>query len=140
MKEGSKIHDPGKALFKVHRSFLAVLGLLFLAAGCGWFSDEIPDVLVGNWVTDEPRYAEAALEIGKETITFSKGLEYINMNRIDKVKVAEKEGKTLIKITYEDREGGEFTLSIYHYPGPGGGSIRFMNQMQMVWKKGAETE
>ena len=139
MKECSKIHDPREASFKMHRSFLAVLGLVFLTTGCGWFSDEIPDILVGNWVTDEPRYAEAALEIGKETITFSKGLEYINMNRIDKVKVAEKEGKTLIKITYEDKEGAEFTLSIYHYPGPGGGSIRFMNQMQMVWKKEAET-
>ena len=118
---------------------------LALAAGCGliygWLgSDEIPDDLIGYWVTDEPRYAEARMEITKETITFSKGLDYINMNEIDDVEVSDKKGKTLVKITYEDREGGEFTLSLYHYPGPRNGSIRFVNQMQMVWEKERETE
>jgi len=124
------------------RARLAVLVCsLILFAGCGWLtSDEIPDELVGYWETDEPRYVEARLEIRKDTITFSKGLDYISMNEIDHVKVSEIKGKTLVKITYEDREGGEFTLSLYHMPGPAGGTIRFVNQLQMVWTKEAETE
>lgn len=124
---------------KVLYQFLAA-GLIFVG-GCGWFrGDEIPDYLLGYWVTSEPRYAEAQLEITKEMITFSKGLDYISMNEIDHVEVSQKDDKTLIKITYEDREGGEFTLSLYYYPGPRGGSLRFVNQMQMVWHRERESE
>lgn len=119
---------------------LTAAGLILLG-GCGWFKgDEIPDCLLGVWVTSDPRYAEAQLEITKDMITFSSGLAYINMNDIDYVKVSRMDDKTLIKITYEDSEGGEFTLSLYHHDGPRGGFIRFVNQMQMVWERKAETD
>ena len=109
--------------------------------GCGWFgSDEIPDALVGRWVTSAPRYEEAELEITKETVTFSKGLEFIHVNEIesveiDDVKIEPGEGETLIHITYEGAEGGEFTLSLYHRPGPGAGTLQFVNQPKLVWTR-----
>ncbi len=124
---------------------MALLGMIvagpLLLAACCWFKhDEIPDYIIGCWVTSEPRYARAQLEITSDMITFYRGLEYISMNEIDYVKISRKDDKTLIKITYEDREGGEFTLSLYYYPGPRGGSIRFVNQMQIVWYRESEIE
>ena len=119
---------------------LLLLGPLLLP-GCGWFgSDEIPDALVGRWVTSAPRYEEAELEITKETVTFSKGLEFIHVNEIerveiDDVKIEPGEGETLIHITYEGAEGGEFTLSLYHRPGPGAGTLQFVNQPKLVWTR-----
>ncbi len=119
---------------------LLLFGPLLLP-GCGWFdSDEIPDALVGRWVTSAPRYEEAELGITKETVIFSKGLEFIHVNEIERVeiedvKIEPGEGETLIHITYEGAEGGEFTLSLYHRPGPGGGTLRFVNQPSLVWTR-----
>ena len=120
------------AFLKTALAAALVLGLM-VSTGCG--RDEIPADLLGYWVTSAPRYSDCGLEITRENITFSKGLDYLSVNRIDDVEVEPKEGKTLVKITYEEREGGEFTLSLYHYAGPDGGSVRFVNQRKMVWRR-----
>ena len=119
---------------------LLVFGPLLLP-GCGWFgSDEIPDAVVGRWVTSAPRYEDAQLEITKETVTFSKGLAFIHVNEIenveiDDVKIEPGEGESLVHIIYEGAEGGGFTLSLHHRPGPGGGTLRFVNQPRLVWTR-----
>jgi hypothetical protein len=118
-----------------------LLLLPLLLPGCGWFgSDEIPDALVGRWVTSAPRYEEAELGITKETITFSRGLEFFHVNEIERVEIDDveiepEEGKTLIHITYEGTGGGEYTLSIYHFPGARGGNLQFVNQPKLVWTR-----
>lgn len=125
----------------VNKALYAILipGAVFLGA-CGWFSgDEIPDYLLGQWTTSEPRYSDAQLEITKDRITFLRGFEYISMNRIDHVKISDRDERTLIRITYRDIDGGEFTLSLYYYPDIRGGTIRFVNQMQVKWQRDSES-
>ncbi|MCF8061616.1 MAG: hypothetical protein K9M82_03785 [Deltaproteobacteria bacterium] len=108
---------------------------LFLP-GCGWFGgEEIPDALVGRWVTSAPRYEEAALEITKETIIFSNGWDFVNVNEIKKVEIEPGDGRTLINITHEDYESGKYTLSLYHHPGTRGGTLQFVNQKHLVWSR-----
>jgi hypothetical protein len=106
----------------------------FSLAGCG--GDEMPEEVLGYWVTSAPLYSDAGLDITSETITFSKGRDYLNVNTIKHVRVEREAEKTLVKITYKDKDAGDFILSVYYYPGSQGGTLRFVNQMKMVWRRG----
>ena len=49
------------------RGLLVAFGLV-AALGCG--HEPVPAELIGLWTSDDPRYADRALEIGAETIAF----------------------------------------------------------------------
>jgi hypothetical protein len=46
---------------------------LALAAALGCAREAVPTELIGRWTSDDPRYAERALEIGVEHVAFGVG-------------------------------------------------------------------
>ena len=47
-----------------------LLAVLVFAAAFGCSREAVPSELIGRWTTDDPRYADRALEIGTERIAF----------------------------------------------------------------------
>jgi len=97
---------------------------------------EVPEELIGVWVTKNPDYSDRPFEIKKNTVIFEQGLGYLDFDvfPIAGVKKTELEGRTLYIIYYIIATGKEFEFSFF-YSAANGGEIRFKNQPGMVWTK-----
>ena len=117
------------------KGLMLVLGFAVLF-GCQMSRDTtVPDELIGEWVTTEPRYQDCSFEIQKETIIFNKGTAHTDMNSIEEItKIPEKE-KTLYHIYYEDKQGQEYKLSLFFFKTHDGGIICFKNQQNIIWSR-----
>lgn len=112
--------------------------ILFLI-GCSFWEDEtLPPQLYGIWKTDDPRYAGSYLEIRKESIVFQTIDGDTNLNWITNIETESEPDQTLVKITYKDREGLEYLLSLYYIETKAGDIIRFKNQEKVDWTKRKE--
>ncbi len=106
---------------------------VFSANGCGEKA-AIPDELIGEWQTSEPKYEGCYFEVTKLTVAFKPKDAEIYSNIITNIKRVEvpDEEFVLYTIFYKDESGKIFQLSINYYP-EDNGAIRFKNQTEIVW-------
>ncbi len=108
---------------------------VFSANGCGE-KGTIPNELIGEWQTTEPKYEGCYFEMTELTVAFKPKDAEIYSNIITKVTRVEdpNEEFVLYTIFYKDESGKIYQLSINYYPEENG-VIRFKNQTEIVWTK-----
>jgi hypothetical protein len=123
---------PAPMKLKGFVGFLIVTALL----GCEiWKNKAIPEELLGVWTTSAPRCEDCLLVIKDGVIIFQNGISYIDINYIKDIKKFPENGKTLYIIYYDDIEGVDNKLSLFHSKTAGGGVIRFKNQRKVKWTR-----
>ena len=93
----------------------------------------IPKEVLGTWITTEPRYADRAFEIRKDSLVFYIGEGDSTVHSIEGVEVDDLGGPMLLTVHYAD-EAGPNQFSFYYDPASGG-IISFKNQRHMKWNR-----
>jgi hypothetical protein len=112
---------------------LAIVTLIFVW-GCQFNkSQNIPDELVGIWVTADKKYKDRYIEFRKDALIIGTGQDDQPVQPIRKLKVDPQNGKDLYTVTYLDPEGGENLISFFYDLDTG--VITLKNQRQIAWEK-----
>ncbi|MEE9270399.1 MAG: hypothetical protein V3V49_09065 [Candidatus Krumholzibacteria bacterium] len=112
---------------------MAVMALVFLA-GCKQ-AVSVPDLLIGEWRTEAPKYADRSLVITSDQLIFGTGNGNVDVKRIVRVDELREEQGISYTIYYGNPGEPEYRL-ILCYEERGGGVIRLKNQNQIEWTKG----
>jgi hypothetical protein len=94
---------------------------------------EVPEELIGVWVTGDPRYEGRFLKLEPRTIHFGMGGDQASENPIIEVETIQEEGTSIYRIHYLSPEGLEYTQSLNYDPARG--EIRYKNRPSVVWKR-----
>ena len=125
---------PDSPVIRVLSGFALIVTVLVAAA---WFwappSHEVPDVLVGEWVSSDTRYDDRVFEIDHISVNFGTPGAQVTVGFIQSV-TAEQDGpKTLYTISYvANKLPGQIT---FYYDTEKGESIYFKNRKTVVWTK-----
>ncbi len=95
---------------------------------------DIPDNLIGKWITSAPGYEDRFIEITKETLTYGLGGDKEDVYFISNLETNPEGNKLLYIISFKNTEGLEFTRSFYYHP-ENGGAIQFKHQEHIEWRK-----
>ncbi|MFB3884155.1 MAG: hypothetical protein ACE144_02935 [Thermodesulfobacteriota bacterium] len=114
---------------KVSILFLSLM-LLCFGPQCGK-NKNVPDHLLGEWTTSDPKYEDRFFEIDRATITFGVGEGQSDTHSITSIEI---EKESLYTIYYKNGEGLESKFSFTYQP-TGQGEIKLKNQDQFVWTK-----
>ena len=95
----------------------------------------VPEELRGQWETSAPLYVDCTFELRDKLIIFRKGTTYIDINHVKEIEISPEKGRVLFIITYENKEGGEYKLSLFYFETEKGDVIRFKNQQQLNWTR-----
>ena len=95
---------------------------------------DIPENLIGKWVTTEPGYLDRFIEITKETIVYGLGGDKKDVYFISNLETNPERNKLLYTISFKNKDGLEFTRSFYYDP-ENGGTIQFKHQEHIEWRK-----
>jgi hypothetical protein len=95
---------------------------------------DIPENLIGKWITSEPNYQDRFIEITKETFVYGLGGDKLDVYFISNLKANLKNNEILYTISYKNKNGLKFTRSFYYYP-ENGGLIQFRHQEHIKWMK-----
>ena len=101
-------------------------------------SAEIPQGAVGLWRTVTPRYSDRAFRITKNTLTFHVGAQDSTFHPIVRVRETEhkeEQGTTEYTVVYTQYQD-EYEFAFLYREDPDT-TIRFINQKQMMWRKGS---
>lgn len=98
-------------------------------------NQKIPEQLVGEWRTSNPKYSDRQLDITYGSISFTTGKGTVSTGFIKEIKTVQEGARTLYTVVY-DLEGTPNELSFYYEIGKANvGVIRFKNQQEMIWTK-----
>ncbi len=113
---------------------LAVIGGLAAVAAFARLSpgEEIPPDMIGIWETESTKYADRALGISADSITFYTMRGQFDAHRIKEIESTRENRDLLYSIRFDDR-GNEGEFSFFYDPTEG--VIRFQNQSQIEWRK-----
>ncbi len=116
----------------------AILTLfVILVLGCSKAEEpvSVPVALHGTWKTESSGYADRFFTVSANTIVLGKGGGTADQYPIRKLETKEEREGTLYALAYvNELEKYEDTIFFY-YSGDGGGTIKFKNQPNLVWKK-----
>ena len=116
-------------------SILLVLSMM-LWTGCqDSMERSVPMHLIGVWETSHRRYSDCLLEITPEQIIFQSPAMEMSINFIRGIETTPVGQKTLYDIHYQNREGGDFTLSIYYSRINEQDVIQFKHQSDLQWRR-----
>ena len=87
-----------------------------------------PQELIAVWVTPAPAYKNCEIEIKPHLIIFRNEALYVGINYLRRIKKQKVAGKMLYSIYFEDKEGNESKIQVYHFKTDNGGVIRFKNR------------
>ncbi len=96
----------------------------------------IPDELIGEWITPDPRYMDRGFKLSRTSIAFyaGEGGTQVFVYPIDRVETSPAENGTLYVVQYSDRVGRTYQFSFFHERDPHS-VIRFKNQPEIEWSK-----
>jgi hypothetical protein len=95
---------------------------------------DIPENLIGKWITSEPRYHDRFLEITKETLVYGLGGGKEDVYPISSITKDLKDDSILFTINFESKDGHKFTRSFSYAP-CNGGEIRLKHEENVAWHK-----
>jgi hypothetical protein len=114
---------------------LLLLLLPIVCGGCDWNRSRfIPDDLVGVWKTDDPRYRDRSLELGKANAIMGTGSDKPNIESVESVKIQKAGEQTTYSIACRTTDGTRHLLTLGFSPN-GGGEIRLSHPHDVVWKR-----
>ena len=109
--------------------------VLGLALGLGCAREAVPTELIGRWTSDDPRYAERALEIGLEQVSFGIDASSRVAYRVQGIeREADPAGGTLYHLYYDAFGEPERELRL-KLPAPG--HLRIDNHDELWTRVGA---
>lgn len=118
------------------KKIFAICVLVVLIFGCHPFENKkIPDELLGEWMTTEPRYADCVLKFTDGLIIFGNGQDYLSVNYIVDIKKVCKDQIILYTIRYENASGLKYTFPVLFGFKNKEGVLRFKNQDHIIWTK-----
>ena len=94
---------------------------------------EVPEELVGVWLTEDQRYEGRFLKLEPRMIHFGLGGDQATENPIVDVEELLGEGATVYRITYLSPEGLEYSQSLYY--DPSSKEIRYKSRPSVVWRR-----
>ena len=112
------------------RGLRVALGLV-AALGCA--REAVPTELIGRWTSDDPRYADRALEIGTEQLAFGVGSGMRMTYRVQGVEREADPTGTLYRVFYDGAGEPERAL-VLRLPSPG--RLRIDNHNEL-WTRAA---
>jgi hypothetical protein len=95
---------------------------------------DIPEYLIGKWITSAPGYEDRFIEITKETLTYGLGGDKEDVYFISGIEKSLKGINVLYTISYKNTDGLKFTRSFYYHP-ENGETIQFKHQEHITWRK-----
>jgi hypothetical protein len=108
---------------------------LVLTATLGCAREAVPTELIGRWTSDDPRYANRALEIGTEQIAFGVDAGIRVAYRVQGIeREADAEAGTLYRLHYDAPGEPERELRV-RLPAPG--RLRIDNHSELWTRAGA---
>ncbi|GMR12052.1 MAG: hypothetical protein BMS9Abin29_0239 [Gemmatimonadota bacterium] len=115
--------------------------LLLLTAGCEPPAlEEVPTELLGRWTTTDARYADRAFEITPETFYLGQGDDRFVSYTILRIRIIPRRDKSPVhSVEYRDESGDE-TAFQFLVSDEQGGTIRFPNQRELVWRRNPDAE
>ncbi|MFV2006615.1 MAG: hypothetical protein ACC667_04175, partial [Longimicrobiales bacterium] len=100
--------------------------------------EEIPSALIGRWTTTDARYADRAFEITPETFYLGQGDGLFVSYQILRIRLILRKNRDPIhSVEYRDESGDETSFQ-FLVSDEDGGTIRFTNQQEMVWRRSPE--
>ena len=104
------------------------------ALGCGpQEPSEVPDELIGVWMTAAPGWEDRFLKLEKRAIHFGIGGDQAMVGPVIGVETEPFQGATLYRIKYLSPDGGEFTKPIYYDAKED--ELRYRNRPNLIWKR-----
>jgi hypothetical protein len=112
---------------------LSLFALFVLTVGCQ--SAKLPNELLGIWRTDAPAYKGRYMKCDPQFVVLGVGEEKPVPRKVVGITKMAEGVETLYTLKTNEKEEGEYSFSFY-YSAADGGTIRFKNQPQLIWKKG----
>jgi hypothetical protein len=93
----------------------------------------VPDTLVGEWVSSDPRYDDRVFEIDPVSVNFGTPGAKVSVGFVKSVNAESVDGKTLYTITFVANDlPGQVS---FYYDTSNGESIYFKNRQNVFWTK-----
>jgi len=115
---------------------LVVVSAIFsVVVGCATQEPpEVPEELIGVWITDDPRFQDRFLKLEKQAIHFGLGGDKASENPVVGVEMElEEAGKAVYRIRFLSPEGVEFRKTLSYDPNQD--VIRYKSRPSVVWKR-----
>jgi hypothetical protein len=126
-----------KKFFKIRNFAVGILVVLLF--GCHPLNNnKVPDELIGEWVTSEPRYADCVVKLTDGMIIFGNGPDNLSVNYIVNIKKVCNGQYILYTIYYEDSRGLKYKFPVRFGFENKKGVLRFRNQKHIAWTKRKE--
>lgn len=94
---------------------------------------EVPEELLGVWITDDPRYEDRFLKLEKRKIHFGMGGNEATEAPIIGLEELSERGALVYRIKYLSPDGLEYTQSLYYDRSTG--ELRYKNRPSVVWRR-----
>jgi hypothetical protein len=107
---------------------------IFWAARKDMTREEIPDYLIGRWVTAAPGYGDRYLEINKVSVIFATSASTVSEYFIETTSASAAGKQTLFIVDCKDLRNGPFRFSLL-YEAENGGTLAFKNQPNVKWQR-----
>ena len=115
--------------------FVVVVAICSVVVGCAPKPPlEIPEELIGVWITEAPGWEDRFLKLEERAIHFGIGGDQAIENPVIGVESEpSEEGHTLYRIKYLSPEGFEYVKPLFYDAERG--EIRYRNRPSVVWKR-----
>lgn len=122
------------SVFRLSFGFgLIIVALVVAALVYGPSAHVVPDTLVGEWVSSDPRYDDRVFEIDPVSVNFGTPGSHVTVGFIKSVDAQPDAGKTLYTITFVANDlPGQIT---FYYDTQNGESLYFKNRQNVFWTK-----
>jgi hypothetical protein len=112
---------------------LIVTALIVAALVYGPSDHVVPDTLIGEWVSSDPRYDDRVFEIDPISVNFGTPGAKVTVGFIKSVNAEPVDGKTLYTVTFvANDQPGQIS---FFYDTSSGESIYFKNRQNVFWTK-----
>jgi hypothetical protein len=135
--------DDGSTSLHIHRppadcsKYPVKFVLLFLIFFVGCSRDVVvPGDLIGVWETAAPKYADRHIKFSEHTLTYGIGEGKEVSHQIEKIDIAQGDGRTIYTFYYRDAEGEKWNLTLSYSP-DSGGTIKIKNSDD-IWKRSSQ--
>jgi len=96
---------------------------------------EVPDYLVGRWITSVPAYQDRYIEINNVSLIFATGPTTVSEYFITSITTTATAKEISLAIESKDQQNIAYQFFLNYQPGNNGGTLFFKNQPQIKWIK-----
>lgn len=125
----------GKTGLMVTAVAVCISAFIFWAASKDSNRWEVPDYLVGRWISSAPAYQDRYLEINKVSLIFATGPTTVSEYFITSITTTATAKEISLAIESKDPQNIPYQFFLNYQSGNNGGTFFFKNQPQIKWIK-----